>query len=81
MRFATEDDPVRYLSILQRSAPRFEPSDATLAAARMLLDQPRQGTADLGMHHDAALDLVTSDLDDLAAQQNTTRAWATAGRS
>ncbi len=69
VRFATED-PVRYLLMFQRVVPGFVPSEQSMAVATTLLDQPRQALADLGVQDPAALDLVTSGLAGLIAQQN-----------
>jgi AcrR family transcriptional regulator len=69
VRFATED-PVRYLLVFQRAVPGFVPSEQAMAVARTLLDQPRQALADLGVHDPGALDLITSGLAGLVAQQN-----------
>ncbi len=63
------DDPVRYQLLFQRSVPGFEPSEESYAFARRVLDGGRRSLAGVGLHGDDHLEMWTSLLSGVVAQQ------------
>lgn len=68
VEFATSD-PVRHQLLFQRTIPGFEPSEASYAIARKVLDQARANLAAIGITAQADLDLLTALVSGVMNQQ------------
>jgi AcrR family transcriptional regulator len=63
------EDPARYQLLFQRNIPGFEPSEESYALARRVLDGTRRNLAGVGLHDEAHLDMWTSVIAGVVAQQ------------
>lgn len=68
VEFCTED-PARYQLLFQRNVPGFEPSEDSYAIARRALETTRRSLARAGLSEDAHLEVWTSLVSGLVAQQ------------
>lgn len=66
--FCTED-PARYQLLFQRNIPGFEPSEESYAIARRALETTRQSLARAGLTEESHLEVWTSLISGLVAQQ------------
>jgi AcrR family transcriptional regulator len=63
------EDPVRYQLLFQRTIPGFEPSEPSYAIAREIIDQARRTMARAGLGSPRHLEIYTSLVSGLVAQQ------------
>ena len=63
------EDGARYQLLFQRSVPGFTPSEPSYAVARQVLDGTRRDLARLGLHDEACLEIWTSLISGIVAQQ------------